>query len=182
MSQTNICKDKDGTTGVTLANNMTSGDITVGNGTMTGKINLTAANYIQNAQWTCNLTDSAGNTFTQTSQYGYYTRFGNLCFISCKITYTGKGSAVAGNTVRITGLPFTGSDRTGIEQSLPTSDTNCFNLTQQHYVHGHINRDENFIHFTGTNAASAGITEVLVSHMTTSGKIGVSGVYMVKET
>lgn len=57
--------------------------------------------------WTPLITDSSGNSYaSQVVTDGNYVLFGPFVFLRFFVTYTGKGSAVATDIVRISGMPF----------------------------------------------------------------------------
>jgi hypothetical protein len=65
--------------------------------------------------WTPALADAAsgGNEFTYSTQEGQYTKVGNVVTCFWRITWTGKGSAAAGNTLIFRGFPFSVKNNTG---------------------------------------------------------------------
>ena len=58
--------------------------------------------------WTPALDTYSGVTTSSISTYGIYTKIGNICHIHAKITAT--LSSLPGQTVTITGLPFTATN------------------------------------------------------------------------
>ncbi len=110
------------------------------------------------------------NNFSTSSATGYYMRVGGRTFLSVRVVWTGKGSAVAGNILRIS-LPFTTS-------SSPNRYTYSFGyvagITSTTQLLAVTNDAENYIRFF-TFVSGAAPNAVNVSGAATTGEIQLSG-------
>ena len=89
-----------------------SGDITIDAGT--GALTLGGSNY-DSGTWTAGISDVTGNAGTVGSVTANYSRVDNMVTCSLLMNITSKGSMIAGEEFRLTGLPYasTGSSVSG---------------------------------------------------------------------
>jgi hypothetical protein len=88
---------------VNIGHASSSGAITVDAGT--GALNLSGSNHV-GGTWSIGISDVTGNAGTVGSVTANYSRVDNMVTCSILMNITGKGSMIAGEEFRITGLPF----------------------------------------------------------------------------
>lgn len=126
---------------------MGSNNISCNNATLGGTLTLTPAainGFLStdsshgvtstNTSNSCILTAGDGtNGFTMSQQSGTYVRIGPLVYVSGIVAWTGKGSAVAGSDLVITGLPYTsvGINYTGTVGVISGTWTTSANMSVQ---------------------------------------------------
>jgi hypothetical protein len=123
--------------------------------------------------WTPVLSDSAGNALTTTTAKGTYQRLGTYYTCTIRVVWTAKGSAVAGNAVRVS-LPATSgtSNDFWVFTLGPTSGFNTNSRITQYSVAG----TSQITFFLLSNTGTAP-TSVTVSTLTNTGDMTLSGVF-----
>lgn len=125
-STVNIASNSSRTGTMNIGTGTGSGTINIGSGSGSGPINigssggsnaiaidagsstltLSGSNYAEGT-WTPGVSDVSGNAGTVANSECNYSRLGNMVTCSVFMQITSKGSMVAGDVFRITGLPFT---------------------------------------------------------------------------
>lgn len=117
------------------------------------------------------LSDSSGHNFTTSTANGYYTRIGSDYFVSVHINWTGKGSAVAGDAVRIS-LPVTTNASSPDRYVMQIGYT--ANITFSRQICGIVSTSQNYVSLIDL-ASGTTPTNILVSAFGTSGELQFAG-------
>lgn len=89
---------------INIGHSSSSGAISINAGT--GRLNLTASNYVQGVA-TITITDTSGNSATIAGAHtNDYIRIGGIVFITLELDLTNISTLVGTDEVRIGGLPF----------------------------------------------------------------------------
>lgn len=102
-----------GNIGIGGATPTTSGTGITFPSTQSASTNANTLDDYEEGTWTPVLADSANNQATMTVQQGFYTKIGNMVYLWCQIAFSDKGTMVAGNFYKITGMPFASKANTG---------------------------------------------------------------------
>ena len=88
---------------------------TAGKGIHLGVTSATASNLLEDyEEGTSTLSfSSSGSTFQYSYQIAFYTKIGRMVNLVCYMQLDGGGNSFSGNTVNITGLPFTSINNAG---------------------------------------------------------------------
>jgi len=90
----------------------------------------TLGNFVDTSTFTVTFTDSADNEFDGTVTEGLYNRIGNVVYVVIRCSWTQRGSSpVAGNDVKIGGLPFTPLVSGTIDWNFSMGVNKGFNIT-----------------------------------------------------
>jgi hypothetical protein len=98
-----VCNSSSRINGITIGHPSSSGTIQIDAGS--SALNLGGSNYVEGT-WTPGVSDASGNAGTVANLECNYSRLGNMVTCSIFMQITSKGSMVAGDVFRITGLPF----------------------------------------------------------------------------
>ena len=83
-------------------------------GTQSGGVELRGKKFpiYETGTWTPTVSFGGGSTgITYSTQEGFYTRVGRICYFTCSVVLSNKGSSTG--IAKITGLPFSGANLTG---------------------------------------------------------------------
>jgi len=130
--------------------------------------------YDEEGTWSPTLSDSSGNNFTlNASSAGFYERIENLVIAHGNVDWSGKGSAVAGQGIRIS-LPFTCANTANLFGSC--SFGIVANVTFDAMLTGRVAANEAFATFR--SIVSGGTqTTILVSSLGTTGRMEFTMIY-----
>ncbi len=127
---------------------------------------------LSTASFTPSLTDSSGNSFTGLTNEGTWFRLGAIRFVTVWIQWTGKGSAVAGDNVRIGGFPIVA---TGSRFAFAVAQSNGVGTTTQRSIGAGIDNSNDFLWLWGNVTGTSSI--LLVSDLATAGELQITGWY-----
>lgn len=136
--------------------------------------------FYEQGSWTPQITGSTNppDTITYSNQVGRYVRYGHLCWFSFDIqidTFTlGSGSG----DLHITGLPFTSTNVTGLDQVIPLSSNGIDVDVETTWINGQVTANSNYIRVV-ENKDNAVASLVSLSDLTTPDFIQATGSYLV---
>jgi hypothetical protein len=126
-----------------------------------------------------NSSDGTGESQAYSQQVGTYTRVGRLVSIQCVLETSDVGTLTAGEMVRILGLPFPASNITNLRQSFAVGRATGLNLAAAGQSACFATRAG--ISFIESKVwdATGGTSNFLISEWSDSGRIELSGTYIV---
>jgi hypothetical protein len=135
----------------------------------------------EEGSWTPALTDDSFNTNegqTYAIQFGRYTKIGNRVYINMRMTMTGLGTLSVGESVRIAGLPFTPDATANNVSALTVSRIQNAALGGTFAVSAWCGGGT--LGIIGYKfSTTAGTTPLVISELTASGQIEITGFYQV---
>jgi len=126
--------------------------------------------------WTPVVSDLSNNNATLSDAEGVYTKIGNIVYWRFNVVLSSTASMVAGDTVIVTGFPFTSAAIAGNWYN--PSATIIRNITFTGYVQFHQNSSTTYGYFR-ENVSNAAGDNITVSDCTNSAAMQASGFYRV---
>lgn len=122
------------------------------------------------------LNPSEGQTYA--SRYGTFNRVGNKVHFKCSIQMSGLGTLTTAQTVRIGGLPFVASSAANSQSAVSVGFAANISTAAANALAGYIGVGADYINITKFSATT-GSTNFIISELTASGYLMVSGSYVV---